>query len=163
MLFVASNIKRTLRKMKKLNFLIPIFFLTSCATLMLKKDYNIKVSSNVPNAKAEIQDSVYSLPSEFLIKRSKEDLNIKLFTDSIERNYIVKASPNAKIIIINSNFFMFFVFMTLHTHSLQNKCTTFVNRKQNVCVLIPLHPYTIYVFERRILPNQRNSTAIRVI
>lgn len=101
MLFIASNIKRTLRKMKKLIFLIPIFFLTSCATLMLKKDYNIKVSSNVPNAKAEIQDSVYSLPSEFLIKRSKEDLNIKLFTDSIERNYIVKASPNATFLYYN--------------------------------------------------------------
>jgi hypothetical protein len=69
--------------MRNLIFLIPIIFLSSCATLILRKDYDIRVSSNVPNAKAEILDSVYCLPAEFQIKRSKEDLNIKLLSDSI--------------------------------------------------------------------------------
>lgn len=87
--------------MRNLIFLIPIIFLSSCATLMLRKDYDIRVSSNVPNAKAEIQDSVYSLPAEFRIRRSKEDLNIKLLSDSLERNYIVKASPNATFLYAN--------------------------------------------------------------
>lgn len=87
--------------MRNLIFLIPIILLSSCATLMLRKDYDIRVSSNVPNAKAEIRDSVYSLPAEFRIKRSKEDLNIKLLSDSLKRNYIVKASPNATFLYAN--------------------------------------------------------------
>lgn len=87
--------------MRNLIFLIPIILLSSCATLILRKDYDIRVSSNVQNAKAEIQDSVYSLPAEFRIRRSKEDLKIKLLSDSLERNYIVKASPNAAFVYAN--------------------------------------------------------------
>lgn len=89
------------QKVKNLIFVIPLVFLSSCATLMLKKDYNIRVSANVPDAKAEIQDSIYSLPAEFRIKRSKEDLNIRLISDGLERNYIVKASPNAAFLYAN--------------------------------------------------------------
>jgi hypothetical protein len=68
---------------------------------MLRKDYNLKVTTNVPNAKAEVLDSTYSLPAEFRIKRSKEDLNIKLLSDSLERLYVVKASPNAAFLYAN--------------------------------------------------------------
>ena len=68
---------------------------------MLRKDYDATVTTNIPNAKAEILDSTYSLPAEFKIKRSKEDLNIKLLSDSTERLYIVKASPNAAFLYAN--------------------------------------------------------------
>lgn len=36
-------------KMKIIFLLIPIFFFSSCATLILKKDYSTNVSSDVPN------------------------------------------------------------------------------------------------------------------
>ncbi len=87
--------------MKKLILFIPIIFFSSCATLMLRKDYDIRVITNIPNAKAEIQDSVYSLPAEFPIRRSKEDVTIKLFSDSLQRDFIVKASPNAAFLYAN--------------------------------------------------------------
>lgn len=87
--------------MRKLIFLIPIICFTSCSTLMLRKEYDIRLLTNVPDAKAEILDSVYNLPAEFRIRRSKEDLNIKLLSDSLERTYIVKASPNATFLYAN--------------------------------------------------------------
>ncbi len=87
--------------MRNILFLIPIIFFSSCATIILKKDYTIKVTTDMPNAKAEIFDSIYSLPAEFSIKRSKDDLNIKLLSDSLERQYIVKASPNSVFLYAN--------------------------------------------------------------
>lgn len=68
---------------------------------MLRKDYNINVSTNIENAKAVIQDSIYSLPAAFRIRRSKQDLSIKLLSDSLERDYVVKASPNGTFLYAN--------------------------------------------------------------
>ncbi len=87
--------------MRNIIYLIPLFFLSSCATLILRKDYNINVSTNLPDAKAEIFDSIYRLPAYFKISRSKEDLKIKLTGDSLERDFIVKASPNAAFLYGN--------------------------------------------------------------
>lgn len=75
--------------------------LSSCATLITRKDYNINVSTDLPNASAEIIDSIYSLPADFKIKRSKEDLKIRLIGDSLEKDYVVKASPNAAFLYGN--------------------------------------------------------------
>lgn len=80
---------------------MTLFFFSSCATLILRKDYNIHVSTDLPKAKAEILDSVYSLPTNFKIRRSKDDLRIKLLTDSLKKDYIVKASPNATFLYWN--------------------------------------------------------------
>ncbi len=87
--------------MRKILYLIPIFLLSSCATLILRKDYNIKVSTDLPNAKAEILDSVYSLPAEFKIRRSKKDLRVKLYSDTLIKEYVIKASPNATFLYWN--------------------------------------------------------------
>ena len=87
--------------MKNILFLIPIVFFSSCATLVLRKDYDVKVTTDVPNAKAEILDSIYNLPAEFRIQRSKHDLEIKLIGDSVEKEYLVKASPNGAFLYGN--------------------------------------------------------------
>lgn len=87
--------------MKNILFLIPIFLFSSCASLILRKDYNIRVSTNLPNAKAQLSDSIYNLPAEFKVKRSKQDLEIKLIGDSTENDYFVKASPNGAFLYGN--------------------------------------------------------------
>ena len=87
--------------MRNLVFLMLIISFTSCATLVLKKDYEVQISSNISEAKAEIQDSIYDLPAEIRIKRSKEDLAIKLFNDSLEKDFVVKAAPNGTFLYAN--------------------------------------------------------------
>ena len=88
-------------KVRNICFLILLLLMSSCATLISRRDYSIKVSTNLPNAKAEILDSTYKLPANFKIKRSKEDLRIKLIGDNIEKSYIVKSSPNAAFLYGN--------------------------------------------------------------
>lgn len=75
--------------------------LSSCATLITRRDYNVNVSTNLPNAKAEILDSIYSLPVDLKIRRSKEDLKVKLIRDTLKKDYVVKASPNAAFLYWN--------------------------------------------------------------
>lgn len=87
--------------MRNILLLIPIFLFSSCATLILRKDYDVRVLTDIPNAKAEILDTTYNLPAEFRIKRSKQDLEIKLISDSVEKDYLVKASPNGAFLYGN--------------------------------------------------------------
>ena len=78
-----------------------MFFISSCATLITRREYTVNVSSDLANAKAEILDSTYCLPANVEIKRSREDLQIKLIGDKIEKAYVVKASPNAAFLYGN--------------------------------------------------------------
>ena len=94
--------------MRNLVFLMLIISFTSCATLVLKKDYEVQISSNISEAKAEIQDSIYDLPAEIRIKRSKEDLAIKLFNDSLEKDFVVKAAPNGTFLYANLIYYPIF-------------------------------------------------------
>ena len=86
---------------KKLFALAAVLCLTSCATIFNRKEYKMKVFSYDPNMKAEINDSVYSLPAYVKVKRSKEDLKVTLITDSIRKGFTVKASPNRELIYGN--------------------------------------------------------------
>lgn len=87
--------------MRYIFYLILLAFLSSCATLITKRDYTISVSTDLSDAKAVILDSTFSLPANFKIRRSKEDLQIKLIGAGIEREYIVKSSPNAAFLYGN--------------------------------------------------------------
>lgn len=97
-LLIFIFVKRIVRTIL---YLMLIFLFSSCATLITRKDYSIKVSTDLQNARAEILDSIYSLPANFKIKRSKEDLKIKLIGDSLKKNYVVKASPNSAFLYGN--------------------------------------------------------------
>ncbi len=59
------------------------------------------ITSDVPNAKAEILGGTYDLPAVIKVRRSREDLNIKLIADNSERNDVVKASPNGTFLYVN--------------------------------------------------------------
>jgi hypothetical protein len=56
---------------------------------------------NLPQAKAEIQDSIYILPAELKVKRSKDDLPIRLMWDTLTRDYLVKSSPSGAFVFGN--------------------------------------------------------------
>ncbi len=87
--------------LKKLLLLAAAISLTSCATIFNRKEYKLKVFSYEQNMKAEINDSIYNLPARVKVKRSKEDLKVTLITDSIRKDFVVKASPNAELIYGN--------------------------------------------------------------
>ncbi|WP_294821773.1 hypothetical protein [uncultured Flavobacterium sp.] len=87
--------------LKKLFALAVALCLTSCATIFNRKEYKLKVFSYDADIKAEINDSIYSLPAVVKVKRSKKDLKVTLITDSIRKGFTVKASPNAQLIYGN--------------------------------------------------------------
>lgn len=89
--------------MKKLLMLLlglPLL-LTSCAIITNKKQYGLTIYSNKPNSKAIVNDSIYNLPAKVTVARSKDDLKVKLITDSITKDYTVKSSPNAAFVYGN--------------------------------------------------------------
>jgi hypothetical protein len=61
---------------------------------MTRKSYKINIVTNAKNAKAEILDSIYQLPVTLKVKRSKNNLDIKLITDTSTINYTIKSSIN---------------------------------------------------------------------
>ena len=76
--------------------------MTSCATILKKKDYNLRITSNVRDAKVKVYDSVYDLPNDIKVVRSKKDLKLTLISDTLNLDYIVKSSPNPTFLYLNS-------------------------------------------------------------
>lgn len=68
-------------------FLVISMFTISCSTIFNKKNYNLKIQSNEKDAKVKILDSIYDLPTTVKVKRSKENLNLQLITDSLQKSY----------------------------------------------------------------------------
>jgi hypothetical protein len=61
---------------------------------MTRRNYNVEIYSNVSNSKAQILDSTYDLPTKINLKRSKNDLDIQLISDTSKISFTVKTSPN---------------------------------------------------------------------
>jgi hypothetical protein len=88
--------------MTKLIYLIAIAFVaSSCATLVARKEYVLTLHTNVPNSKVEVNDSVFNIPTQFKVTRSKADLKIKLTNDSLEKYVRVKSFPNPSFLYGN--------------------------------------------------------------
>ncbi|WEK34611.1 MAG: hypothetical protein P0Y53_19160 [Candidatus Pseudobacter hemicellulosilyticus] len=84
-------------------FLVPfgLLLLTSCATIILNKSYEVPIYSNQPNAQVKMADTQFTLPARINLKRSKEDLKLTLIIDSVEKDYIVEAGPNPTFVWLN--------------------------------------------------------------
>lgn len=54
----------------------------------------MEINTNYPNAKVLVCDSLYNFPVDLKVKRSKNDLKIKLLSDNLTRDYLLKSSPN---------------------------------------------------------------------
>ncbi|MNK06458.1 hypothetical protein D3C87_243570 [compost metagenome] len=73
-------------------YLLPVLLcLTSCATIFNSKEYQLKIYSNNTKAQAKVYDSVYKLPADVAVKRSKDDLKVTLITDSLNKEFTVKS------------------------------------------------------------------------
>jgi hypothetical protein len=83
---------------KKLLVIPLMLCLTSCATIFNSKEYSINLYSNNTKAKAKVYDSIYSLPADVTVKRSKDDLKVVLMTDSITKEFIITSRLNPQFI-----------------------------------------------------------------
>lgn len=96
--------------MKRHLVLVLITFttlLTSCSTLLSHKTYKVNVSSNAPNAKVRVYDSIYELPSKVEVERSKKELPLELITDTEILNYKIKPVLDPKFVFVNLSGFIF--------------------------------------------------------
>ena len=77
---------------KQLLLITIILSLTSCATIISKKNYRMSISSDLPNSEVIINNSkIYKLPAEATVTRSKENLDVRILqNDSIINNTILK-------------------------------------------------------------------------
>ncbi len=85
--------------MKKLHH-TPLFLflvlLNACATLTNQSRQNVVVYSNQKQASATINNNTQTLPATFRVTRSKENLQVKLKTDSLIREFDVKPTLSKK-------------------------------------------------------------------
>jgi len=83
--------------------LVVIVALTcaSCATTLTRKTYPLRISSTSANAQLEYNDSLFQLPAEITVRRSKNDLQLRLIDDSVNIDYTVKSSPNPAFVYWN--------------------------------------------------------------
>ncbi|MDR0229951.1 MAG: hypothetical protein LBI72_12950 [Flavobacteriaceae bacterium] len=86
---------------RQLVLFIAIITLSSCSTILNKKTYPVYVTSNEQHAAVKIKDSIYKLPARVQVKRSKEDLEVTLLTDSLSRNYNIQAILDPKFTHLN--------------------------------------------------------------
>jgi len=90
---------------KKIFWLLPVLLcLTSCATIVTRREYNVKMYSNIPDAKAKVNDNIYTLPATIRVKRSKEVLPVTLITDTATTAIILKPRLNPYFIYGNMAF-----------------------------------------------------------
>lgn len=90
---------------KKILWLLPaLLCFTSCATIFTKREYNIKLYSHIPNAKAKVNDSIYSLPATVNVERSRQSLPVSLIVGQAETNIEIKSKINPQFIYGNIAF-----------------------------------------------------------
>ena len=93
---------------KILLLLVTLLCLTSCATLVNKKTYDIEVTSTTEGAKLKVYDTIYSLPAKVKAIRSKEDLKLTLIADNLTKEYLVNSRISPQTNIYNLAFVYFY-------------------------------------------------------
>lgn len=84
------------------SLLILLVLTSSCATIVTKKKYKVRITSSMEHTTARIYDSTYYLPAIVRLIRSKKDLSVKLCIDSIEKNVVVKPTLNPWFVFGNA-------------------------------------------------------------
>jgi hypothetical protein len=69
--------------------------------LISRKTYDLRVISKKPNLQMQVNDSIYKVPVKVNVRRSKNDLPIRLISDTLTRNKIIKSSPRPAFIYGN--------------------------------------------------------------
>lgn len=96
---------RRVHKLKYLQhniiFFIILIFLSSCASIINKKEQILSIYSNEDSTKVQVNNNIYDLPVEVKVKRSKKDLPIKLISETDSKDYILKPSINPEFVFGN--------------------------------------------------------------
>jgi len=66
-----------------------------------REEYAISIYSNEMNNQVKVNNNIYDLPIEIKVKRSKNDLPIKLISNTKVKNYVLKPSLNHEFIFGN--------------------------------------------------------------
>jgi hypothetical protein len=85
----------------KIFVLLLSVFLASCATTLSRRKYDLKVISGSSLDKIEVNHEIYSLPAVIKVKRSKEDLHVKLIADTLVKHYTIRSSPSPSFVYGN--------------------------------------------------------------
>jgi len=86
----------------RLSYFIIVLILSSCATIISRKEYHLKVISKKPeNISVKINDSVYITPVVIKVPRSNKDLIIHASYDTINKDFIVKKHLSPKFLYGN--------------------------------------------------------------
>jgi len=84
--------------------LTTLLCLTSCATIVARKEYTVKLYSKIPDAKARVKDSIYNLPASIIVERSRENLAVSLIDGSVVKDIEIKSELNPYFIYGNLPF-----------------------------------------------------------
>ncbi len=74
-----------------LTALLIIVLSNSCATITKQERYTTKIQSDNVDAKLLYNDQLYQLPTQIDVKRSKEDLELILVSDSLKKKFLIKS------------------------------------------------------------------------
>src|SRR5690349_112474 len=87
--------------MRVIGVIVVWSMFTSCATTLTRKAYTLKIHSVTSGDKIEINNEVYTLPAAVKVTRAKTDLQIRLISDTIVKDYTVRPSPNPQFVFGN--------------------------------------------------------------
>ncbi|WP_353116818.1 hypothetical protein [Myroides odoratus] len=87
--------------MKCTLLLLALLLLTSCATVLNEDSRLIYFYSSKNLEKIKVKDSIYELPVQLNLARSKEDLKVVMVTDSTDLTYTIKAERDKKFLYLN--------------------------------------------------------------
>lgn len=91
--------------MKKLYLIYAILFLlSSCCALLDHTHYSAYFDANTSDAKLQVNDSVYKLPSYVELERSNKDLEVQLNSEEVSRSYTLR--PSVSPTFLYSNIFL---------------------------------------------------------
>lgn len=87
--------------MKYVYLIFTVLALSSCATVMNEKVQMIHFYSDTNKENLKIKDSIYSLPLDIQIPRSREDLKVDVLTDSRAVEYTVLSEQDPLFVFGN--------------------------------------------------------------
>lgn len=87
--------------MKYAFVVFALLSLTSCATIFNKKEQQLHFYSDTNQELLKINDSIYPLPLDIQVLRSKEDLKVDLVNDSLSTEYTVLSETDPLFVVGN--------------------------------------------------------------
>jgi len=101
------QIKNTMKHFYKLLLLFSVLTLTSCSTILHRKQQKVNVFSNAENATITVNDSVYQLPAKIKLLRDKTPVTISYQSENKQLDTIVngKLSPVFKSMNLTTTYF----------------------------------------------------------